>query len=338
MTAKTPKLDLSPTLQTIPLSEALECFTELDDQFGVVPTAAKQRVAEDIAKILTTADQLGITSLAQLIAHQRELLLALTGVKHLTWAHPTQTAEPLHVYRNLVVAISAAAAALNAPIDESARAADAVFALAPQLAARTTWVLRPFADDEILLLRVYAALTSRHSPCAESANAYALVDAGMTPTNATAIDASSLDDPEHPTYVIAPGNRNGVQSRLLLLDQFNQRVIGRRLQPARDAGQPHQGPLAYTPRTNIPGSNAAGVSAHRILARVIRAVGLTNVDVKASSIHLWRINTIYLHKGIEAAAQAHGRNSHERTLAALCAYEFDPEPADDDEVTSFMSC
>jgi hypothetical protein len=65
-------------------------------------------------------------------------------------------------------------------------------------------------------------------------------------------------------------------------------------------------------------------------------VGLTNTDVKASSINRWRIHTIYIEHGIEAAAQAYGRKSHERTLAAICAYNFDPEPTDGTEVASFM--
>src|SRR6478752_536652 len=210
---------------------------------------------------------------------------------------------PLHALRNVIVATTAAASAASRCYP------DAAFHHALKLRPRTAHAMRPFTDDEILLLRVHAALTSRRRAVAEPANVYALTDGGLTPGQTTSISLSSFNDAEVPTQVRIPGHRKGTRTRHMLFDEFNTLVLGRRTRAAVAAGMTDAEPLTYRPRKNLPGTADAAASAQRILDRVIEETGLRQPDITASSITRWRILTIYNHAGSRAATQAYGRKS-----------------------------
>jgi len=306
------KTELSPVLKTIPTGEALADFHALCETWDLIPDDARDGIAAAVVEIVQAADRVGIKTLHQLITDQGALLTTLTGASNPTEAKPSIVAERQHTYRNLIVAMTASSSAANAC------SPDAAYHHATRLPARTTATRRPCTDDEIVLLRTAAALDSLRDCDAEPANIYALAEAGATPGKTTTISRDSFNDGEHPTVIRVPGSRRkGATGAHLPLDDFNTRLLGRRLQSAHARALTPTEPLTYRPRKNLPGSPEACASATGVLNRFMTKVGLANSDVTASSITKWRQATICHQRGADAAAQASGRKSPERTLISL---------------------
>jgi integrase len=216
--------------------------------------------------------------------------------------------------------------------------AQSVYANAVQLHKRSKELQRPLTHDEILLLRVYAAVASRHKATAEPANVYALADAGMTPGETTQVTLGDFDDPDHPTHVIAAGHAKGLESRFLPLDDFGQRVLARRTRAAVADGSPRHATLTYRPRKNLPGTPAATASSQGVLDRILSTVGLKAADVTASSIGLWRVRTTLEEHGPAAAQELSGRSTAEQMLASInkdLTTEYTEE--DEDEIHSLTA-
>jgi hypothetical protein len=75
-------------------------------------------MAKAVADVLGAADVIGIDNAYNLVRHQSQLLTVLTGVPKPTEFHKTSIAEGLHTYRNVTVALVAAAAHFaGAPTD-----------------------------------------------------------------------------------------------------------------------------------------------------------------------------------------------------------------------------
>jgi hypothetical protein len=267
-------------------------------------------MAKAVADVLGAADAIGIENAYNLVRHQSQLLTVLTGVPKPTEFHKTSVAEGLHTYRNVTVALVAAAAHFaGAPTD-------AVYRDSVRLRARTHQSHRPLFDDEVLLARVHAATESLFAPTSPRASIYAMTDAGLVPGETTSVTLNDLDDPAEPTDLKAPGNQH-IKGRHLPMDAFAQTVLGRRAAAALTKGTSPDSPLTYRPRTNLPGTPAATASAQGILDRMLAELDLANSDVTASSITLWRIHTVWAHQGEHLALQVSGRNSKEQMLAIL---------------------
>jgi hypothetical protein len=241
------KHPLSPSLRSVKLAEARQALSDLDSRDGVIPPAARANMAKAVADVLGAADAIGIDNAYNLVRHQSQLLTVLTGVPKPTEFHKTSVAEGLHTYRNVTVALVAAAAHFaGAPTD-------AVYRDSVRLRARTHQSHRPLFDDEVLLARVHAATESLFAPTSPRASIYAMTDAGLVPGETTSVTLNDLDDPAEPTDLKAPGNQH-IKGRHLPMDAFAQTVLGRRAAAALTKGTSPDSPLTYRPRKNLPGT------------------------------------------------------------------------------------
>ncbi|GAA4722343.1 hypothetical protein GCM10025782_20370 [Pedococcus ginsenosidimutans] len=306
------KTPISPALRTMSLADTLDAFAALDNQFAVAPRPARERMSRLTADVVTVANQIGIDDASGLLTHQKELLAALTGIgrDNLTTFLKSDIAGPLHEYRNVTVAMVAAAAASIGASTEP------VYRSSVRLRARTHQLQRPFTDDEILLARVQAAIESLHNPDSQRANIYTLTDAGLTPGETTSFTLGDFDDVKDPAEVLAPGNGH-LKCRLLPLDGFGQQLLFRCATSATIKGTAPTTLLTYTPRTNLPGTAAASASAQGVLDRMLSEVGLANTDVTASSITLWRVHSTWAEHGTDIAWQVSGRSTPEQMLTML---------------------
>jgi hypothetical protein len=299
---------LSGVLRTMKVAEGLSALHDLDERYGVIPASGAAALAQAAAEILTAAARIGVTSIAALVQQQGPLLKALTGVDKPTAIHKTAVADPLHRYRNVIVAIAAASAqSVGASLTP-------IWSQSLRLRARTCQLGRPLFDDEILLARVHAAIGSDGNPKSQRACIYAMLDAGLVPGETTPVSLNDFDDIDQPTELLAPGNGH-LDPRLLPLDRFAQAVLGRRTRAANKSNM--RKPLTYAPRKNAPGSAAASASAHGVVDRILTELGLADIDVTASSVMLWRLATVYATAGADTATAMSGRRSRAQMEAIL---------------------
>lgn len=69
---------------------------------------------------------------------------------------------------------------------------------------------------------------------------------------------------------------------------------------AHDEGLGPDAPITYAPRHG--GPNAASASVRSMLAKFAHTVGLRHADTVPGSLRRWRIQTVFDHQGIDAAA------------------------------------
>ena len=303
-------------LTGLDLSEARTDFDRLNERFKLIPTTHQAAFNSTWVKILAVAATTGIHDLYDLVARQRPILRDLTGLTNtdkLAQYHCAERAEELHLYRNTIVAITAAAAA-NFAADVSAVYAHSV----KSLKARTVSAHRPLTDDEIVLLRTAAAIVVSRTPTNQPAGVYAQLDIGLTVKETTESTIADLDDPTWPTMIVGLGNRNGLAGRILPLDHFGSTVLAGSSIAAASHGK-QSALLTYKPRTNQPGSFAAATSASGVINRFMSEVGLAHTDVTPGSINRWRIRHTWLTDSPHAAEQLSGRDSH--TTARLAGME-----------------
>jgi hypothetical protein len=311
MTAKprTSKPALSLTLDTISLHDALDALTTLESGYRVIPDAARNETISALTSILAAAERLRLTSVRELITHLPNLLDTLAGTTGAAAEAGTPAAAKLHTHRNIALALAVAAAALHGCDPK------AVLTHAVRLPARTKESIRPLTNDEVFLLRTYAAILSRSNPTSVVASTCALTLAGLTPGETTHVTVGCFNDPRDPSQVKAAGNR-AIASRVCPLDAFEQAILGRhtRQSVTVEDSTTH---LTYRPRKNVAGTPAATASAQGVLDRTITLLGVKNADVTASSIALWRVHTVYTTDGVAAAIEASGRGTETRTLTAI---------------------
>lgn len=286
--SKTSKIHAMPAaLGTMSIAEAIAEFRLLDEQVGLLPAASRRDLLEMLETIQRTTQRLGITRADQLITDHKSLLSALTGVAAITQFQDSAAAEPLHTFRNLMLAVAAAATgSFNGD-------PKGLYQRMSVLRARTHSHRRPLTDDEIVLLRTMVDLES--SAKAESVRPaiYALIESGTTPGETTHFSLGDIfGDHESIEMVLAAGNGQ-ISSRFLPVDAFNACVLGRFTQVARDAGTADSVTLTYTGRVNVPGSVQATASSQRIIDRLLDQAGLANTDTTATSIRLWCLDTAY---------------------------------------------
>lgn len=217
-----------------------------------------------------------------------------------------------------------------------------------KLGARTCDFRRPLTDDEILLARIATHTTSLRNPRSERAAVYAMVEAGMVPREAPFVTLEDIDDHEMPQMVLAVGHQH-LCARFVPLDQFERSVLGRFTQAAHHAGVSRTKTLTYSPRTtgakynpekHAPGTSSATAAAQGLLDRMLKEIGIFNVDVTATSIRLWRLLETYRASGATAAQELAGLGTETRDLDRLWhllgQFEQIAQSTQDDDDISFL--
>lgn len=65
-------------------------------------------------------------------------------------------------------------------------------------------------------------------------------------------------------------------------------------------------PVAYDPRKHTPGSKETDVSAHIIVTRYLKELGLKHSDTTAASVRRWRVATACRESGLPMAMEIAG--------------------------------
>ena len=164
----------------------------------------------------------------------------------------------------------------------------------------------------------------------QTAAVYALCDAGQTPMETTCVTVADIDDHSDAPLVQAPGHRQGLASRLLPLEPFHTTVLADRI--AQAAARSPRATIAYTPRTNAPGSIAAAASSTSVVTRFMCQAKIANIDVTPASIRRWRIRHTSLTCGADAAVQVSGR-SPEVTMRIVGACQ--DAPREQEQIEEF---
>jgi hypothetical protein len=335
------KHSLSLALKTIPAVTGIERLRDLTDKFGLIPHLALDNIDALLHDLEATFVELNVNAY-ELAANSARILGIVAGVpaNQVSQYHRTETAEPLHAYRNLILAI-AALAATTIRVASPATAPETIYAHSIKLARRSTQVRRPFTDDEIVLCRVAAYLAAQASPRNHTSFIYALVDTGLVPGETTHARIDDFDNPEMPMQLLTAGNAH-LAARFLTLDPFTRYIASRHMELALRADHNPRSPLTYNPRdrgddTHTPGSKSAVASAQRILDRLLGELRLPTGDITASSITQWRIAITLEHQGVEAAHAVSGRGSVEAMLRALGSTGRAPAARPDDDDESFAA-
>lgn len=157
----------------------------------------------------------------------------------------------------------------------------------------------------------------------------------MVPGETTHPTLSDFDDREMPQEVLAAGNGH-LKSRFLSLDRFTSHTLGRHLNAAHRAGHHNDKPLTYNGRKHVSGSTQATASAQGVIDRLFKEIGLSNHDVTASSVYLWRVQTTFNTAGPDLAREPSGRTTTDQMFHSIGHYRqrTSNEP-DDDEGLSF---
>lgn len=331
-TTTTTKTSKSASAKTYPMPAALGSmsitaaiaeFRLLDERVGLIPATAQHDLHAALETIQQTATRLGIVRADQLVTDHKSLLSTLTGVAAITQFHDSATAEPLHLFRNLLLAIAAAA---TGTFNGDPRG---LYQRMTALRARTHSHRRPLTDDEIVLLRTMVHLEggarTAKGPKVRPA-IYALVESGMTPGETTHFSLGDITgDHENVDMVLAAGNGH-IEARFLPVDTFNALVLSQLTQFAHETGTARNTTLTYTGRVNVPGSVQATASSQRILDRLLDQAGVANTDTTATSIRLWRLEKAYRAQGDAYAQELAGYGAKQddveklwRTMGFMCS-------------------
>lgn len=291
------------TLAGDSLDEAAELFAQLDEQTGLIPDHARATITATMDELRTSAANLGIKTMGALCSKIETLLRHSAHVDQVTTAHPTRIADPLHRQRNIALAWAMACAQ---SLDKKA---DPIVKLFPTLPARTAGGERAHTDDEIMLLRVNALDALRRAGGNKAAGVYAMVDAGATPAESTAITRNEFDaaDDSGPTCMLIPRSNVHIAERLVDLDSFAVHVLTRVLRWGRDRGRAAMSPIAYDYSGGARDADSASVSA--MLRRQHKRVGIGHADTVPSSTRRWRIQATFDQQGLDAAIEIAGQSA-----------------------------
>ncbi|MFI2754178.1 hypothetical protein ACGIF2_15760 [Cellulomonas sp. P22] len=288
------------------IDEAMDALQRLHDEYSIIPAHALDTTAQWLDIIRSSAHAAGATDVGDLLTESSSLISTAAGVKGVTAFHSDADSAKLHAARNTLAAL-AAAAYVNHRHDPSAAYRDL-----PLLKMRTNLPRRPLEDDEILLCRIQALHLLRTGNPTERRNAaaYVAADAGLPPTEATALRTSDLHL-DAPLLTMAP--TRGFQARAIPLEPFHTATFALHLQRLESTL------LAYAPRKNTPGSDQAACSMHGVLGRFLKTLGITGADLTAGSVYHWGIRRILDHHGLASAlcAVGYADNQDDRLLKLI---------------------
>lgn len=289
---------------SITIDEAAALLQRLHLDHAILPTHAIDTTAEYVERILSTATAADAVRIGDLLTRSASIISAASGLKNITAFHGDAAAAELHPIRNTLAAL--AVAAYLADGSDPALA----YRKLPQLKLRTHLRQRPLEDDEIILCRIHALhLLRTGSPTQRRvAAAYAAADAGLPPTEATALREPDLVlDGTTPRITMA-SNRS-FQTRSIPLERFHTDFFSEYLNGT------HSTLLTCSPRKNLPGSDSAACSMHGVLGRFLKTLGLVGDDLTASSVYQSGLRRILDHTGVTPALSAAGFS--DREAAAL---------------------
>ena len=105
------QVTLSPTLRTIPATDGIDQLRRLHRAYGLIPATAAAAIEPRLDQLEVVLRRNDVSTL-DLATNQAATLSVLTGVPqgNLTQYHATETANELHSYRNLALAVTALAA------------------------------------------------------------------------------------------------------------------------------------------------------------------------------------------------------------------------------------
>jgi hypothetical protein len=299
------------TANVTSIDDAKSDFWYLYRTYETVPHHALASTEKKINAICDAANRLGIATVDALIEQAPRVLTEVTGVGGLTQILTGETADQVHSTRNLLVALAASSfIAIHA---DASPAYDAK----PTLQQRTRTPRRAAEDDEIVLCRVHAVHLMTHprsnGPDRQNATVYIAADAGVPPTETTAIRVEHVVESAGAYRLVVPQNRS-YRTRTIELAPFHSGLLMSRT--AEFADRSHL--LAYAPRTNKPGTDAAALSVHNVLKNYLRTVGIKGKDITASSIYLWQLGYRLESEGIAAATKFAGMGADQgRTVLNL---------------------
>lgn len=239
-----------------------------------------------------------MSTVGQALTCSSSLISKVSGVLRVTAFQNDADAAALHVHRNALAALVTAA---YVDVRSDLRGARAAYAVLPHLRMRTREYRRPLANDELILCRLHALHLILSGSPTERRNgaAYVVGDAGLPPTEATAVTVDHLSLQGDVPLLLMPASRS-FGDRLLPLEQFHVNAL--RLHMETLDGKR----MTYSPRTNAPGSNQAAASMHGVLGRLLQTLGIANDDLTASCVYTAGLRRILDTSGVEDALLAAG--------------------------------
>jgi hypothetical protein len=308
-TRTTKTTPLNEVLAACTLAEAGEILRATDAKLGLIPEPGRDYLYAAVDRLIDAAAELDLANLKRVIDNQKHLLATTTGVPMARQSEflNDKDSEALHTDRNVLLALC-----LLSVMDYDGDPAP-VLTEFKALKRRSRTHVRPNADDETLLLHLWALHLSRgNQKNQRAAAAYAQVDAGLTlieSTRTTVPDVQLAPGDEH---ILASGySGDGVAPRILPLEPFHIEILTRYL--SNPGAYDHER-FTYRPRVNhdtpAKATNAAVASAAGVIDRIRSAVGLKHEDTTPTSVYLARIVTVTAVHGPQAALTASGRTDY----------------------------
>lgn len=296
-----------PDLNAYDFTDSVAQLRELDATIGLLPTHVREHLNAVIDDLAGQVAKHELSSLRQVVDHSARLIGATSGVNSsdVSRYFKRNIADSVHQVRNLLLAI-VLIGAQRTLVKESA---EALCAEIPTLKPRGTGHTRPNADDEMVLLRVWAYVLShvggKHGR--RSAAIYAQCDAGLVPGETTCMRCKDVHvSTPGKSILLAPGLQCGIKERIVPLDNFQRFILGRFI--ADLPGDTPLAPFSYKARAEDFDYARAAASATGVIDRQRAAVGLQHADTTASSVPMWRALYTEQHHGIDAAVEVSGRS------------------------------
>lgn len=290
-------------LRSMSLHDAVAVLDRLDKSIGIIPATGREQLQATIAAIRTQVDILEATDMYDIVKYAKNIIAGSAGrpVASLTEFLSTDIAEQVHSVRNVLYTLAIVSVLdFNGGIESLAT-------FFPTLKNRTSSRLRPYVDDESLLLRAAAFALSHGTADNRRASAvYAMVDAGLAASETTEVRMKDIDLDGLP-MIFAHGiaGTDGVEPRYIPLDPFNADLLDTYISNSRRG--PNEA-ATYFQRRPVYDHAAASASAQGIIDRVRKSVGLRSMDTTATSVWTWRAQMTERIQGIKEAVALSGRS------------------------------
>jgi hypothetical protein len=306
----------------MPLEQATGCIVRTWSNPAVATPEELAPLTITAAHILRTAGELGATSSADLVGPlARETIALVAGVPQLGATLTREQRETARTARNTMFALHATLAldvAQDAaddpatPGEDAAVVCDLPKALFPRRPGQRCSQPRPWTIDEILLARLHF-LTDTRKTSLRPGIAYALLEAGATPRDASAaLDEDLLDASDTSVAVgghlldkldtitaVRVGARAHRGERRLSLTGFGAALIARNLRLIHQARL--MGPDRLTFTGADPGTGMAGMSVQGYLNDHAARAGIEDSETNIAGVAYWRQLQLLRSKGLEAA-------------------------------------
>lgn len=290
------------------LAEGFTIVTARWHSVGDLAASTRQRLGGVLAHAIARAERLGISSWDEF-----DPVVATKFVHAMTTEGNAPSISTQHLRRSTVRLSFSTLRALG--LATSDPTLDLVLPARSQLAARM------MTDDEIALLRMYAA-TDRES---RQPIVLALTEATSTTSETPRISVLDLDDAENPQLVTLPGSTK-VRPRVGELSDWGRRVVRSEVRRRRSALVPDRTPLTYAGA--LPDSPSPQASTCVAVRSIMRRSGLDREpDLHPRSIVYWAGRKAFDHAEtdkVEAAARAMGLSSLDQAAQRI-DYSWDTE-------------